>query len=129
MSPEQVLGERLDGRSDLFSFGVVLYELLTGRRPFQGVTIPTLLDALLRRPFVPIPSLKPGLPAGFEQLIEKTLEKDREFRYQSAADLGADMKRLQRDLDHRRPGSGVPLVMAGSQRTDETQSQHPRCRT
>jgi serine/threonine protein kinase len=79
MSPEQVLGEQLDGRSDLFSFGAVLYELLTGQRPFQGVTIPSLLDAVLRKPFVPIPLLKPGLPAGFERLIEKKLEKIASF--------------------------------------------------
>lgn len=129
MSPEQVLGEQLDGRSDLFSFGAVLYELLTGQRPFQGVTIPSLLDAVLRKPFVPIPSLKPGLPAGFERLIEKTLEKDRELRYQSAADLCADMKRLQRDLEHGRPGGGLQVAIADSRRTGGSQSQHLRCRT
>jgi eukaryotic-like serine/threonine-protein kinase len=129
MSPEQVRGEQLDGRSDLFSFGVLLYELLTGARPFQGVTIPSVLDAVLRRPFVPIPLLKPGLPAGVQQLVEKALEKDREFRYQSAADLCADMKRLQRDLEHARPGRGIRVVMADSQRTGGTQAQHPRCRT
>jgi serine/threonine protein kinase len=121
MSPEQVLGEELDGRSDLFSFGVVLYELLTGERPFRGSSTASVLDAVLRRPFVPVPSLKPGLPAGIEQFIEKTLEKDREFRYQNAADLCTDMKRLRRDLENRRPGRCQKVVMAGSQRAGGTE--------
>src|SRR5262249_1284245 len=117
MSPEQVLGEELDGRSDLFSFGVVLYELLTGERPFKGSSKASVLNAVLHRPFVPISSLKPGLPAGIEQFIEKTLEKDREFRYQNAADLCTDMKRLRRDLENRRLGSRLRMVKAGWHRS------------
>jgi serine/threonine protein kinase len=107
MSPEQILGESLDGRADLFSLGVVLYEMLTSERPFQGTTSAAVLDAVIRKPIVPVSALRPGLPDMLEKLIEKALEKDREYRCQSASELRADLKRLQRDsrLDRRRPAN------------------------
>lgn len=97
MSPEQILGEPLDWRTDLFSLGAVFYEMLTGRRPFHGATTSGVLDAVLRGPIVPVSKLQPAVSAGVGMLIETTLEKDRELRCQSAADLRATLKRLQRD--------------------------------
>lgn len=96
MSPEQARGEPLDARSDIFSFGVVLYEVSTGRHPFAGTTTALVFDKLLNYlPPEPI-SLNPDLPQEFENVLAKALEKDRELRYQSAADLRADLRRLQR---------------------------------
>jgi serine/threonine protein kinase len=112
MSPEQVLGARLDARTDLFSLGAVLYEMLTGQRPFPGTTTAAMFDAIVRRPFVSLTALRPELPDALEQLIAKMLEKDREFRCQSAAELRADMKRLQRDLQLER--RGVSHVLAAN---------------
>src|ERR1035438_10832748 len=103
MSPEQVRAEDVDARSDLFSFGVVLYEMATGRRAFAGDSPGSIFDAILNR--IPIPPLriKPELPPELEHIINKALEKERKVRYQSASDLRADLNRLKRHTDWGRP--------------------------
>jgi eukaryotic-like serine/threonine-protein kinase len=105
MSPEQVRGEELDARTDLFSLGAVLYEMATGAAPFRGETSGVIAEGILNRePTAPV-RLNPNVPAKFEEIINKALEKDKKLRYQNAADIRTDLQRLKRDSDSGRPST------------------------
>jgi eukaryotic-like serine/threonine-protein kinase len=124
MSPEQVRAKELDARSDLFSFGIVLYEMATGALPFRGESTGVIFEAILNRAPVPAVRLNPGLPADLERIIHRALEKDRELRYQAAAEMRSELMRVKRDAESGRPapvssGSAVVAQQGGSQVTPQ----------
>ena len=110
MSPEQARGEELDARTDLFSFGAVLYEMATGRMAFPGNSAAVIHDAILNRAPTPLARLNPDLATELERIVNKTLEKDRKLRYQSAADIRTDLQRLKRDTESARLPTATSAV-------------------
>jgi serine/threonine protein kinase/Flp pilus assembly protein TadD len=129
MSPEQVRGKEVDARSDLFSFGVVLYEMSTGSLPFRGDTSGLIFESILNRAAVSPVRLNPDLPAKLEDIINRALEKDRELRYQGAAEMRSELKRLKRDTDSGRSAVLPSVDISPSSSTSTahaSDSQQPR---
>jgi serine/threonine-protein kinase len=123
MSPEQVRAEKLDGRTDLFSFGVVLYHMATGKLPFQGPSSGVIIEAILNREPLSPAQVNPGIPAPLQEVIHKALEKDSSLRYQHAADMRAALKQLKRDMES---GERVAEVGSGPMRTDRVSTVDQR---
>ena len=113
MSPGQVRGEELDTRTDLFSFGAVLYHMATGKPPFLGSTSAVIFHAILGQEAEPASRLNPEVPVELERITEKALEKDRELRYQHASEIRGDLKRLKRATNSER-FAGAPHAASGS---------------
>ena len=112
MSPEQVRAKDVDSRTDLFSFGAVLYEMATGKMPFDGSSSGEICSAILRDDPLPPSQVNPEVPTGLEATVRKALEKDRELRYQHASDVRADLKRLKRDTESGRLPSSIASSIA-----------------
>ena len=135
MSPEQVRAEELDGRTDLFSFGIVLYQMATGALPFQGPSSGVIAEAILNRDPVTPAQVNPNIPPSLQEVIRRALEKDRSLRYQNAADMRADLKQLKRETESgasvgvEGPGSGPIPATAHSSSTSRQWAPHSAVET